>query len=146
MRLLWSLPKAAPALLRHLAAYVDLASLDLARVSREFAAEFVACVVIAICALFALLMGCLVVVAFTWDTRYRVAAIAWMAGGFLVGAIAAALALLPLGHFTPMTMPPVASRSFRGSTGNTAFGVPAAAHTVPYCNRSASRYGTSGIV
>lgn len=91
MRLLWSLPKAAPALLRHLAAYVDLASLDLARASREFAAEFVACVIIAICALFALLMGCLVVVAFTWDTRYRVAAIAWMAGGFLVGAIAAAL-------------------------------------------------------
>ncbi len=91
MRLLWSLPKAAPALLRHVAAYVDLASLDLARACREFAAEFVACVIIAICALFALLMGCVVVVAYTWDTHYRVAAIAWMAGGFLVGAIAAAL-------------------------------------------------------
>lgn len=91
MRLLWSLPKAAPALLRHFAAYVDLASLDLARASREFAAEFVASAVIAVCALFALLMGCLVVVACTWDTRYRVAAIAWMAGGFSAGAIAAAV-------------------------------------------------------
>jgi uncharacterized membrane protein YqjE len=91
VRLLWSLPKAAPALLRHFAAYVDLASLDLARASREIAAEFVACAVIAICALFALLMGCLVLVAYTWDTQYRVAAIAWMAGGFLVAAIAGAL-------------------------------------------------------
>lgn len=88
---LWSLPKAAPALLRHFAAYLDLASLDLARACREFAAEFVACAIMAICALFALLMGCLLVVAYTWDTPYRVAAIAWMAGGFIVAAVAAAL-------------------------------------------------------
>ena len=91
MRLLWSLPKAAPALLRHIAAYVDLASLDLTRASREFAAEFVASVIIVICGLFTLLFGCLVVVACTWDTHYRVAAIAWMAGVFLAGAIAAAI-------------------------------------------------------
>ncbi|MEP6884701.1 MAG: hypothetical protein ABJC66_08130 [Gammaproteobacteria bacterium] len=91
MRLLWSLPKAAPALLRHFAAYVDLASLDLARASQEFAAEFVASAIIAVCVLFALLMGCLVVVACTWDTHYRVAAIAWMAGAFSVGAVAAAV-------------------------------------------------------
>ncbi|MEP6548572.1 MAG: hypothetical protein ABJD53_14015 [Gammaproteobacteria bacterium] len=91
MRLLWSLPKAAPALLRHFAAYVDLASLDLARASREFAVDFVACAIIAICALFALLMGCLLVVACTWDTPQRVSAIAWMTGGFLVAAIAVAL-------------------------------------------------------
>jgi uncharacterized membrane protein YqjE len=84
VRLLWSLPKAAPALLRHLAAYVDLASLDLARTCREITAEFLASAIVAICVLFAILMGCLAVVALTWDTPYRVTAIAWMGGGFLV--------------------------------------------------------------
>jgi uncharacterized membrane protein YqjE len=91
VRLFWSLPKAAPALLRHIAAYVDLASLDLAATCRDIAAEAVASAILAICALFALLMGCLAVVALTWDTPYRVAAIAWMGGGFLLLAIAAAV-------------------------------------------------------
>jgi uncharacterized membrane protein YqjE len=90
VRLLWLLPKAAPALLRHLVAYVDLVSLDLGRAQRELAAELVISAVLAICALFALLMGCLAVVAYTWDTPYRMTAIAWMGGGFLVATIAAA--------------------------------------------------------
>jgi uncharacterized membrane protein YqjE len=89
--MLWSLPKAAPAIVRHLAAYADLASLDLARTCREITAEFLASAILAICALFAVLMGCLAVVALTWDTPYRVAAIAWMGGGFLVLAIGAAV-------------------------------------------------------
>jgi uncharacterized membrane protein YqjE len=91
VRLLWSLPKAAPALLRHLAAYVDLASLDLARSQREIAAELMASAVVAICTLFAVLMGCLAVVAYTWDTPYRVSAIAWMGGGFVLAAVVAAI-------------------------------------------------------
>ena len=91
MRLLWLLPKAAPALLRHLAAYVDLASLDLARARREIAAEFLATAVAAVCGLFAVLLGCLAVVAYTWDTPHRVAAIVWMGGGFLAVAITAAV-------------------------------------------------------
>jgi uncharacterized membrane protein YqjE len=91
MRLLWLLPKAAPALLRHLAAYVDLAGLDLAKAQGEIAAQLLAGAVIAICALFAVFLGCLLVVAYTWDTPHRVAAIAWMGGGFLfVAAVAAA--------------------------------------------------------
>jgi uncharacterized membrane protein YqjE len=90
VRLLWLLPKAAPALLRHLAAYADLASLDLARARREIAAEFLGAAVAAISTLFALFMGCLAVVACTWDTPHRVSAIAWMGGGFLALAIAAA--------------------------------------------------------
>jgi uncharacterized membrane protein YqjE len=90
VRLLWLLPKAAPALLRHLAAYADLASLDLARARRELAAEFLASAVAAICTLFAVFMGCLAVVAYTWDTPHRVSAIAWMGGGFLGIAIVAA--------------------------------------------------------
>ena len=89
MRALWSLPKAAPALLRHIGAYFDLAALDLARTQRELTAELVATAVIAVCALFAVFLACLVVVAYTWDTAYRVAAIAWMSGGFLAVAIAA---------------------------------------------------------
>ena len=88
--MLWSLPKAGPALLRHLAAYVELASLDLARTQREITTELLAFAVVAICGLFAVFMGCLVVVACTWDTPHRVAAIAWMGGGFVVVAIAAA--------------------------------------------------------
>jgi uncharacterized membrane protein YqjE len=91
VRLLWSLPKAAPALLRLFAAYVDLASLDLARAHREIAAELVATAIIAICGLFAVFLGCLAVVAYTWDTPYRLTAIAWMGGGFLLAAIVAAI-------------------------------------------------------
>jgi uncharacterized membrane protein YqjE len=88
--MLWSLPKAGPALLRHLAAYVELASLDLARTQREITTELLAVAVVAICGLFAVFMGCLAVVAYTWDTPHRMAAIAWMGGGFVVVAIAAA--------------------------------------------------------
>jgi len=91
VRLLWSLPKAAPALLRHLAAYVDLASLDLARSQKEIAAEFLASAVVGVCALFAVLMGCLAVVAYTWDTPYRLSAIAWLGGGFVLAAVVAAV-------------------------------------------------------
>jgi uncharacterized membrane protein YqjE len=90
VRLLWSLPKAAPALLRHLSAYAELASLDLARARREIAAEFLASAIAAICGLFAVFMGCLAVVAYTWDTPHRVSSIAWMGGGFLGVAIVAA--------------------------------------------------------
>ena len=77
MRVLWSLPKAAPALLRHLGAYVELAALDLASL------------IILVCSLFALLMGCAAVIAVTWDTPHRLAAIAWMGGGFVALALIA---------------------------------------------------------
>jgi uncharacterized membrane protein YqjE len=89
VRGLWSLPKAAPALMRHIGAYIELVALDLARAQREITAQVVASAIAAICGLFALFMVCLGVVASTWDTPYRVAAIAWMAGGFLVIAIGA---------------------------------------------------------
>ena len=91
MRGLWSLPRAAPALLRHIGAYVELAGLDLARTQREIMAQVVASAVVAICALFAVFLVCLGVIAYTWNTPYRLAAIAWMAGGFVVVAIGAAL-------------------------------------------------------
>lgn len=89
MRGLWSLPKAAPALMRHIGAYVELVGLDLARAHREITAQVIASAIAAVCVLFAVFMTCLVVVAYTWDTSYRVAAIAWMGGGFFLIAIVA---------------------------------------------------------
>jgi uncharacterized membrane protein YqjE len=75
--------------MRHVGAYIELVALDLARAQREITAQVVASAIAAICGLFALFMFCLGVVASTWDTPYRLAAIAWMAGGFLVIAIGA---------------------------------------------------------
>jgi uncharacterized membrane protein YqjE len=83
MRVLWSLPKAAPALLRHIGAYVELAAYDLERAKREAVGGIIASVIVGVGLLFAVLMGCAVVIAITWDTPNRVAAIAWMGGGFL---------------------------------------------------------------
>jgi uncharacterized membrane protein YqjE len=90
MRMLWSLPKAAPVLLRHLAAYVELAALDLAKAQREITAQLLASAIVAIGVFFALMMGCLAVVAATWNTPYRLTAIAWMGGAFVVLAVGAA--------------------------------------------------------
>jgi len=89
VRGLWSLPKAAPALMRHIGAYVELVGLDLAKAQREITAQVVVLAVAAVCGLFAVFMACLVVIAITWSTPYRVAAIAWMCGGFLAVAIGA---------------------------------------------------------
>jgi uncharacterized membrane protein YqjE len=89
VRVLWSLPKAAPALLRHLAAYFELAALDIQRTQRQIAANIIAVVVIVICLFFAMLMGCAAVIALTWDTPNRLPAIGWMGGGFLIIAIIA---------------------------------------------------------
>ncbi len=89
MRLLWSLPKAAPALLRHVLAYVELAVQDLDQLQRDFGARLLAAVIVGICVFFLLLTGCLLVVAMTWDTPYRVSAIIWMGVTFLVIAVIA---------------------------------------------------------
>jgi uncharacterized membrane protein YqjE len=85
------LPKAAPALMRHIGAYIELAGLDLARTHREITTQVVALAIVAICVLFAVFLICLGIIAYFWDTPYRLVAIAWMAGGFLVIAIGAAI-------------------------------------------------------
>jgi uncharacterized membrane protein YqjE len=89
MRLLWSLPKAAPALLRHVLAYVELAVQDLDQLQRDFGVRLLAAVIVGICVFFLLLTGCLLVVALTWDTPHRVSAIIWMGVAFLLVAVAA---------------------------------------------------------
>jgi uncharacterized membrane protein YqjE len=75
--------------MRHIGGYIELIALDLARAQREITAQVLASAVAAICVLFSLLMVCLAVIAYTWDTPYRVSAIAWIAGGFLLIAVAA---------------------------------------------------------
>ncbi|MGA2397253.1 MAG: phage holin family protein [Steroidobacteraceae bacterium] len=89
MRVLWLLPKAAPALLRHIGAYVELVAFDLEQSRRDFTANVLVSMVAGVCVFFAVLMGCVVIIALTWDTPYRVAAVAWTGGGFLTIAVLA---------------------------------------------------------
>jgi uncharacterized membrane protein YqjE len=89
MRVLWLLPKAAPALLRHIGAYLELLALDLEQSKRDLTMNILASVVAGVCVFFALLMGCVVIVALTWDTPYRVPAVAWTGGAFLAVAVLA---------------------------------------------------------
>jgi uncharacterized membrane protein YqjE len=89
MRVLWLLPKAAPALLRHIGAYLELLALDLEQSKRDLTLNILASVVAGVCVFFALLMGCVVIVALTWDTPYRVPAVAWTGGAFLAVAVLA---------------------------------------------------------
>jgi uncharacterized membrane protein YqjE len=89
MRVLWSLPKAAPALMRHLGAYIELAAYDLEQAKRDAVSDIIACIAIGVALLFAILMGCAAIIAMTWDTPQRLPAIAWMGGGFLALAIIA---------------------------------------------------------
>ena len=50
--------------MRHIGAYIDLAGLDLARTQREITAQVVASAIVAICALFAVFLICLGVIAY----------------------------------------------------------------------------------
>jgi uncharacterized membrane protein YqjE len=89
MRLLWSLPKAAPALLRHIAGYAELAGQDLEQTQRDFSSRLLAAAILGVSLFFVILVGCLIVIALTWDTPYRVTALAWMGGAFLLIAVLA---------------------------------------------------------
>ena len=91
MRLLWSLPKAAPALLRHLVAYVELVGHDLEQTRHDVRARLIAAVLLLFCVFFAVMSLCLIVVALSWDTLYRVTALLWMGGIFLALALGAVL-------------------------------------------------------
>lgn len=94
MRGWWSLPQAAPILLRHLLAYAELAEQDLQRYGRRTSARLVLLVVAVLGAVFTLFMICVAIIAATWDTPHRMAAIFWLLGFFAVvtlGALVAAL-------------------------------------------------------
>jgi uncharacterized membrane protein YqjE len=91
MRLLWSLPKAAPAILRHIAGYAELAGQDLERTQRDVGVRLLASAIVGICIFFLIFSACLLVVALTWDTPHRVSAIGWMGAFFLLIAVIAIL-------------------------------------------------------
>jgi uncharacterized membrane protein YqjE len=91
MRVLWMLPKAAPVLMRHVAAYLELAAYDLAQWRREFVAGLLASVIAGVAVFFTVMLICAAVVAATWDTPHRVSAIVWMAAIFLAVAVLALL-------------------------------------------------------
>jgi uncharacterized membrane protein YqjE len=91
MRVLWLLPKAAPALLRHFHAYIELVALELEQSRRDMTVNILAAVVAGVCVFFAVLMSCVIIVALTWDTPYRVPAVAWTGGAFLAVAVLALL-------------------------------------------------------
>lgn len=91
MRLLWLLPKAAPALLRHMAAYAELAGQDMEQAQRDFSAQLMAAAVFVVGIVFVVFCGLLLVVALTWDTAYRITAILSMGGAFALLAIVAAV-------------------------------------------------------
>ncbi len=89
LRLLWSLPKATPAIVRHLMGYVELAGQDLEQLQRDFAARLFAAAVVGLCLFFVIFSACLMVIALTWDTPHRVTAVALMGGTFLLIALVA---------------------------------------------------------
>jgi uncharacterized membrane protein YqjE len=78
----WSLPQAAPVLLRHLLAYAELAEQDLANYSRRMKAQLIAIAIAAVTGFFAVAMVCVAVVAANWDTPNRMQAVYWLLGGF----------------------------------------------------------------
>jgi uncharacterized membrane protein YqjE len=91
VRLLWSLPKAAPAILRHLVGYAELAAGDLEQTQRDLQARLIAGLIVLIAIFFVILTVFVAVVALTWDTPHRVAALGWMGIAFLMVAVAAVL-------------------------------------------------------
>jgi uncharacterized membrane protein YqjE len=65
------LPKLAPLVVRHLAAYVELAADDATALARLLTQRLVAAAVALLGTIFALLMGCLWIVTAVWDTSWR---------------------------------------------------------------------------
>jgi uncharacterized membrane protein YqjE len=77
--------------LRHLAAYGELAGEDLLRAQRELGEGLVASTLIVISSFFTIAMLCLAVIARTWDTPNRFSAITWMGAVFALLLLAATL-------------------------------------------------------
>ena len=66
-----------------------MAAFDFERAKRDAVSGIIAAAVIGVGLLFTVLMGCAAVIAVTWDTPHRLAAIAWMGGAFLAIAVIA---------------------------------------------------------
>lgn len=85
----WSLPQAAPILLRHFSAYAELAERDIAVAQRQFSTRLIATAIAFLACLFTLVMVCVAVIALTWDTPQRMTAIYSMLGVFVTALLIA---------------------------------------------------------
>ncbi len=70
-------------------AYIELVGFDLDQSRRDTSANILASVIVGVALFFAVLMGCALVIALTWNTPHRIAAICWMGGGFIAIAVIA---------------------------------------------------------
>ncbi|HTP38802.1 MAG TPA: hypothetical protein VMI92_04445 [Steroidobacteraceae bacterium] len=85
---IWSLPQAAPILMRHLGAYAELAGQDFEAVRQQIRVRLISMLLMALGAFFAVLMICVAVIAAAWDTPQRMSAIYWLIGVFVALCIA----------------------------------------------------------
>lgn len=82
--------------------YAELAAQDLEQARRDFRLRLVVSLLLVVAAVFAIFFGCLVIIALTWDTPNRVAAIAGIAGFFaIVALICAVYRAKVVGNQTP---------------------------------------------
>jgi uncharacterized membrane protein YqjE len=88
LRMLESLKRAIPIVLRHLDSYVELVEQDLSAAKSVAASRVKALMLLSVSAVFAVLFACLLIVALTWDSQYRVLTIGIMAGVFALVAVA----------------------------------------------------------
>jgi len=88
LRMLQSFKKAIPILLRHLDSYVELVEQDLSVAMSVAASRIKALMLLSVSTAFAVLFACLLIVALTWDSDYRVLSIGIMTGAFALIAAA----------------------------------------------------------
>jgi uncharacterized membrane protein YqjE len=84
-----ALPRLAPALLRHFAAYVELVADETGDALRQWRRQAIGLAVIAFAGAMALLMGCVWVIAANWDGPHRGTAPALLCVIFVLVALAA---------------------------------------------------------
>jgi len=83
------LPKFAPIVARHFAAYLELLADEAAELASQAAMRVVAMVIALLSASFAIAMGCVWILDAVWDTQWRQLAIACLFAVFTIGAIIA---------------------------------------------------------
>jgi uncharacterized membrane protein YqjE len=84
-----ALPRLAPALLRHLAAYVELLAEETGDALRQWRRQAIGLAVTAFAGAMALLLGCVWIIAANWDGPHRVTAPAALCAVFALVAIVA---------------------------------------------------------
>jgi uncharacterized membrane protein YqjE len=90
LRMLESVRRAVPIVLRHLDGYVELMEQDLSAAKAAAVSKVKALMLLGVSAVFAVLFACLLLVALAWDSDYRTLVIGIIAGTFALVAVASA--------------------------------------------------------